>query len=65
MTFHDINTDSMNYSMDDHEFVPDTDYAARVRSSPNGAFFKGEWSDWSSEVHWRTEAALNGESLPE
>ncbi|XP_070783737.1 interleukin-21 receptor [Enoplosus armatus] len=51
---HKINTDSTNYSVDDHEFVPGTEYAARVRSSPNQAFFMGEWSDWSSEVNWET-----------
>ncbi|XP_038591024.1 interleukin-21 receptor isoform X2 [Micropterus salmoides] len=56
---HDINTDSTNYSVDDYEFVPDTEYAARVRSSPNEAFYMGEWSDWSSEVHWKTESAEN------
>ncbi|KAI3365623.1 hypothetical protein L3Q82_010712 [Scortum barcoo] len=51
---YDINTDSKNYSLDEHNFAPDTNYSARVRSSPNLAYYQGEWSDWSSEVHWRT-----------
>ncbi|KAM7381827.1 hypothetical protein PAMA_012607 [Pampus argenteus] len=57
--FRDINTESLNYSVDDDKLVPDTDYTAKVRSCPNGAFYKGEWSDWSSEVHWTTEADLS------
>lgn len=56
----EINTDRRNYSVDDQKFVPDTEYAARVRSSPNQYSYKGQWSDWSSEVHWKTESA--GES---
>uniref|UniRef100_A0A8D3AM89 Fibronectin type-III domain-containing protein n=1 Tax=Scophthalmus maximus TaxID=52904 RepID=A0A8D3AM89_SCOMX len=61
---HDINTDRTKFSVDDRAFVPDTVYAARVRSSPNLAFYKGQWSDWSSEVHWNTESSMSGESLP-
>ncbi|XP_056222561.1 interleukin-21 receptor [Seriola aureovittata] len=53
---HDINTDRTSYSVDDQVFVSATEYAARVRSSPNLAFYKGQWSDWSPEVHWRTES---------
>ncbi|XP_042253551.1 interleukin-21 receptor [Thunnus maccoyii] len=59
VAFHQINTDRKSYSMDDHIFVPNTDYGARVRSSPNKAHFKGEWSEWSSEVHWTTKAPLS------
>ncbi|XP_041818851.1 interleukin-21 receptor [Chelmon rostratus] len=55
-----MNTNRLNYSVGDRTFEPDTEYAARVRSSPNQAFYKGQWSDWSSEVHWRTESAVNG-----
>ncbi|XP_040923223.1 interleukin-21 receptor [Toxotes jaculatrix] len=54
---HHINTDRTNFSVDDNIFLPDTEYAARVRSSPNQAFYEGQWSDWSSEVHWKTESA--------
>ncbi|XP_035002137.2 interleukin-21 receptor [Hippoglossus stenolepis] len=50
----DIYTERTNYSVDDHVFVPDSDYAASVRSSPNMVFYQGEWSDWSDEVHWRS-----------
>ncbi|KAM7370957.1 hypothetical protein PAMP_010464 [Pampus punctatissimus] len=59
MAFHDINTESMNYSIDDDKLAPDTDYTAKVRSCPTGAFYMGEWSDWSSEVHWTTKADLS------
>ncbi|KAF7649081.1 hypothetical protein LDENG_00147500 [Lucifuga dentata] len=53
-----VNTDSMNFSVDDHHFVPDSEYAVRVRSSPNQAIYKGEWSDWSPEVRWRTDSVI-------
>lgn len=56
----DINTVTTGFSADDKKFVPDTEYTARVRSSPNLAFYKGQWSDWSPEVHWRTEPAISG-----
>ena len=64
MKSHIINSDDLNYSVDDVKFVPDTEYAARVRSSPNQAHYKGQWSEWSSEVHWKMEAAVTGESPP-
>lgn len=54
-----INTDNTYYSVDDQLFVPDSEYVARVRSSPNQAFYKGEWSDWSSVVEWKTVPAIN------
>ncbi|XP_034716867.1 interleukin-21 receptor isoform X1 [Etheostoma cragini] len=56
---HELNTESKNSSVDDQNFVPDTKYSARVRSSPNQAIYKGQWSDWSSEIHWETESAVN------
>lgn len=56
---HYINTNSENFTVDDQNFVPDTEYAASVRSSPEGAHFKGQWSDWSSEVYWKTESAVH------
>ncbi|XP_076616710.1 interleukin-21 receptor [Chaetodon auriga] len=58
VTSHDININSLNFSVDDEKLVPDAEYAARVRSSPNLAFYKGHWSDWSSEVHWKTDSAV-------
>lgn len=57
---HGLKTSSESQSVDDEQFVPDTEYAARVRSSPNMAFYKGQWSDWSAEVHWKTEPIENG-----
>ncbi|XP_051273984.1 interleukin-21 receptor [Dicentrarchus labrax] len=58
---HEINTDSENYSVDDQKFVPGTEYTVRVRSSPNMAFYKGEWSHWSSEVHWKGEMNVHAD----
>ncbi|KAG7507825.1 interleukin-21 receptor-like [Solea senegalensis] len=58
MISHTIETDRTNYRVDDGEFAPDTEYTARVRSSPNMAFFKGQWSDWSSKVHFKTESTV-------
>uniref|UniRef100_A0A3Q0SXW9 Fibronectin type-III domain-containing protein n=1 Tax=Amphilophus citrinellus TaxID=61819 RepID=A0A3Q0SXW9_AMPCI len=51
---------STSYSVDDQNFVPDTEYGARVRCTPTQASYKGEWSDWSIEAHWRTKPAMNG-----
>ncbi|XP_022046576.2 interleukin-9 receptor [Acanthochromis polyacanthus] len=59
-TLRDINTDTERYSVDDEWFVPDTEYGARVRSSPNMAHYQGQWSDWSAEVHWKTEPVEDG-----
>nr|XP_040031982.1 interleukin-21 receptor isoform X1 [Gasterosteus aculeatus aculeatus] len=55
---HTLRTNLLNLSVDDDNFVPNTKYAARVRSSPDQAFFKGHWSDWSSEVYWDTPPAV-------
>lgn len=60
-----ISTDYTDFSVDDQVFVADGEYAARVRSSPNQAHFKGEWSDWSPEVQWKTKPATQSESLPQ
>ena len=59
---HVINIGSTKFSMDDKSLEADTEYAARVRSSPNQVLYQGQWSDWSPEVHWRTESVKNGES---
>ncbi|KAM9837497.1 interleukin-21 receptor isoform 1-T1 [Aulostomus maculatus] len=62
VTQSDIITNNAAYSQDDDDdnhLVPDTDYTARVRSRPVGTFYKGQWSGWSSEVHWRTEAPVS------
>ncbi|KAM9837498.1 uncharacterized protein ACBR49_018186 isoform 2-T2 [Aulostomus maculatus] len=68
VTQSDIITNNAAYSQDDDDdnhLVPDTDYTARVRSRPVGTFYKGQWSGWSSEVHWRTEAPVScGEKAP-
>ncbi|XP_041670783.1 interleukin-21 receptor-like isoform X1 [Cheilinus undulatus] len=48
-----------NYSIKDHHFSPDTEYCARVRSSPDQAYFEGQWSSWSSEIQWRTDPAVS------
>ncbi|XP_042363867.1 interleukin-21 receptor [Plectropomus leopardus] len=56
---HTMTTYSVNYTVDDRVFVSDTMYAARVRSSPKGSHYEGQWSNWSSEVYWETESAMN------
>ncbi|XP_059181136.1 interleukin-21 receptor [Centropristis striata] len=56
---HVINTNNMSYSVADENFEPGTEYAARVRSSPNQAYYMGLWSDWSSEVYCKTELTEN------
>lgn len=48
--------------MANERFTPGTKYAARVRSGPDQAMYWGEWSTWSSEVHWSTELVEEGES---
>ncbi|KAI9536804.1 hypothetical protein NQZ68_031112 [Dissostichus eleginoides] len=50
---------NLDCSVDDQHFDTDTEYAARVRTSPDQQHYKGEWSDWSPEVYWKTEAAVN------
>ena len=57
-----INANSQSYSVDDENFEPDTEYTARVRSSPRQAHYMGQWSDWSSEVQWKMGSAVSGES---
>ncbi|KAM3592358.1 uncharacterized protein V6R79_017144 [Siganus canaliculatus] len=57
-----IITNTMCFSVDDDAFEPDTEYAARVRSSPNQGHYKGQWSDWSSEVHWKMGSAVSDPS---
>ncbi|XP_034563334.1 interleukin-9 receptor isoform X2 [Notolabrus celidotus] len=54
-----INTDITNYSVADDKFLSDTEYCARVRSSPNQEYFEGQWSSWSSEIYWRTKPDVN------
>ncbi|XP_074475388.1 interleukin-21 receptor isoform X1 [Sebastes fasciatus] len=56
---HIMHTTVINYSVDDEVFAPDTKYAARVRTGPDQVKYHGQWSDWSSEVYWKTESAVN------
>lgn len=46
--------------MNNENFEPDTEYTVNVRSIPNQQQFQGQWSEWASEVHWRTEAIQQG-----
>ncbi|KAM6951007.1 interleukin-21 receptor [Aplochiton taeniatus] len=48
----------MEKKMSAYEFMADTEYTARVRSSPNQGHYKGEWSEWSSAVHWKTDGVI-------
>lgn len=54
-TLQTITEHSTYSSMASQKFAPGTEYAARVRSGPDLVNYGGEWSAWSSEVHWRTE----------
>ncbi|KAG7492007.1 hypothetical protein MATL_G00010020 [Megalops atlanticus] len=38
-------------------FEPDTEYIAKVRSSPDQGYYQGQWSEWSPVVQWRTNAS--------
>lgn len=64
VTSQDIHRFNRHFSVDDENFAPGTKYAARVRSRPDLSVFKGQWSDWSSEVYWKTlgEPAVDGKS---
>lgn len=48
--------------MRDEILIPGAEYGARVRAGPNQAHYQGQWSDWSSEIHWKTEPAQHGKS---
>ncbi|XP_071393199.1 interleukin-21 receptor isoform X2 [Centroberyx affinis] len=53
-----INTEEIDFSASDDHFGPGADYSARVRSTPNrspSSYYMGQWSEWSSEVYWKTE----------
>lgn len=63
-TARDINTDHTTFTLEDDKFIPDSEYVAKVRSSPNQAFYKGQWSAWSSVVHWRTDPAVDETTAP-
>ncbi|XP_046889027.1 interleukin-21 receptor isoform X2 [Hypomesus transpacificus] len=44
----------MNITVNDYNFEAETVYRVRVRSSPNQISYKGQWSEWGSEVNWKT-----------
>ncbi|XP_076025735.1 interleukin-21 receptor isoform X2 [Genypterus blacodes] len=50
-----VSTDDRNLSVSAAHFVADADYVVVVRSSPNQVYYRGQWSRWSPQVHWRTE----------
>lgn len=60
VTLHEINKYITNFSVASQKFAPGTKYAARVRSGPDQSIYWGEWSTWSSEVHWSTELVEEG-----
>ncbi|KAJ8284150.1 hypothetical protein COCON_G00030000 [Conger conger] len=51
-----IRIHSLNKSqqIDGFKFEPGTEYIAKVCSGPAQGFYKGQWSDWSTAVKWRT-----------
>ncbi|XP_066545714.1 interleukin 21 receptor, tandem duplicate 2 isoform X1 [Amia ocellicauda] len=53
------NTSNLNeIRLEKAELETDTQYVARVRSYFDGKHYRGNWSDWSSEVEWRTEPSV-------
>uniref|UniRef100_A0A670YMR0 Interleukin-7 receptor subunit alpha n=1 Tax=Pseudonaja textilis TaxID=8673 RepID=A0A670YMR0_PSETE len=38
------------------KFEPEVTYEMKVRSRPNGHYFKGHWSDWSSSQYFKPSA---------
>ncbi|KAK7919752.1 hypothetical protein WMY93_011036 [Mugilogobius chulae] len=46
--------DHETLTIQDDVFIPDSEYTAKVRSRPNNTTYKGYWSDWSTEIYWRT-----------
>lgn len=54
-----MTTESPNCKVRDEILIPGAEYGAQVRASPNQVSYSGQWSDWSSEIHWKTEPAGN------
>ncbi|KAJ8245764.1 hypothetical protein GJAV_G00260060 [Gymnothorax javanicus] len=52
-----IHSSNKTQQISDFHFVQAVDYIARVRSSPGQSFYRGEWSEWSSAVRWRTNVS--------
>ncbi|XP_033841064.1 interleukin-21 receptor [Periophthalmus magnuspinnatus] len=51
---HNVIVDEKTYTIPDGILMPDSEYAAKVRSRPNQVHYKGHWSDWSTEIYWTT-----------
>lgn len=47
------------------EFQPNKTYEIKIRSKPNGGFFKGTWSEWSSSVYIVTATKTTREKREE
>ncbi|KAM6474260.1 interleukin-7 receptor subunit alpha isoform 1-T1 [Liasis olivaceus] len=41
------------------KFQPEVTYEMKVRSKPNGDYFKGHWSEWSSSQYFKTSARIS------
>uniref|UniRef100_A0A8C6UI15 Fibronectin type-III domain-containing protein n=1 Tax=Neogobius melanostomus TaxID=47308 RepID=A0A8C6UI15_9GOBI len=56
-----LNTGKTTLTVHDDHFKPDSDYVAEVRSSPTRSYSeKGQWSDCSPKIHWRTQPTADG-----
>ncbi|XP_007232999.3 interleukin-4 receptor subunit alpha [Astyanax mexicanus] len=44
------------------EFLPHTEYMARVRSQPKQPHYEGVWSHWGPAIHWTTGAIHKGDT---
>ncbi|KAI1896200.1 hypothetical protein AGOR_G00092360 [Albula goreensis] len=45
-----------------NNFESDTEYIAKVRSSPGQVRYKGQWSEWSTTIQWRTNVSQDAGS---
>ncbi|XP_053107643.1 cytokine receptor common subunit beta isoform X2 [Hemicordylus capensis] len=60
--YQSVDNDFKEYSFTFLE--PSTSYSAKVRAIVNGYAYKGSWSEWSQEFHWKTESVLPSWIIP-
>nr|XP_033788827.1 interleukin-7 receptor subunit alpha isoform X2 [Geotrypetes seraphini] len=48
------NIEFLQIKLLEQELKPGAKYEVKVRSKPNGKYFNGTWSDWSSSEHFKT-----------
>ncbi|XP_026569975.1 interleukin-7 receptor subunit alpha [Pseudonaja textilis] len=62
-----IESNFLRFKLLGKKFEPEVTYEMKVRSRPNGHYFKGHWSDWSSSQYFkpsaRTSSGINKDVL--